>query len=338
MPRKRRPPAPPKSAAFIKNSVPPENATLTENSVPPENATLTENSVPPENATLTENSVPPENATLTENSVPPENATLTEDTLLTKSTALIKRSAPLEIAKAAGPLPFEIRQSVHNVVVLKLLDPMAPGFFTKLGEMIARSPVDLKGAPIILDLDQLPNVLIGFTFTGFIGRLRHLHLTVIGVQGGNSKQRQWAQDAGLAVFPSTSLEPLPAPALAEKKEPLEILYSPTDLIEERIIRSGRQLYARNSSLVLISSVRSGGEVMADGDIHIYGRLEGRALAGCRGNKNARIFCQVMAAEMISIAGHYVTHDNIDGQYSFYKGKPTCVFLKENALSMTLLEY
>ena len=328
----------PENATVTENSVSPENATVTENSVPPENATVTENSVPPENATVTENSVPPENATVTENSVPPKNPTLTEDTLLTESTDLIKRTPPLEIAKTADSIPFEIRQSSHNIVVLKLLEPMAPGFFTKLGETIARSAVDLKGTPIILDLDDLSSAMIGFTFTGFVGRLRHLHLTVIGVQGGNAHQRQWAQDAGLAVFPSTSLESLPAPALAEKKETLEILYSPTDLIEERIIRSGRQLYARNSSLVLIASVRSGGEVMADGDIHIYGRLEGRALAGCHGNKNARIFCQVMAAEMVSIAGHYVTHDNLDGQYALYKGRPTCIFLKENALGMTLLEY
>ena len=240
---------------------------------------------------------------------------------------------------SGGSLPFEVHQSSHDLIVLKLLDPMSQGFFTKLSHTIEESSMDLKEAPVILDLDHLPAAMVGFTFTGFIGRLRHLHLIVIGVQGGTTHQQNWARDSGLVVFPSTPLDPLSSPSLPEKRESqVSVQYSTPDLIEEQIIRSGRQMYAENSNLVLISSVRSGGEVMADGDIHIYGRLEGRALAGCRGNKNARIFCQVMAAEMLSIAGQFVTHENIDGQYAYYKGKPICVFLKDNTLCMNVLEY
>ena len=74
------------------------------------------------------------------------------------------------------------------------------------------------------------------------------------------------------------------------------------------IRSGMQVYAKETDLIITNSVSIGAEIMADGNIHVYGALRGRALAGMKGDKNARIFCQSLEAELVSIAGFYCLRD------------------------------
>jgi len=76
------------------------------------------------------------------------------------------------------------------------------------------------------------------------------------------------------------------------------------------IRSGQQVYARDADLIILSAVSNGAEVLADGHIHVYGPLRGRALAGIKGNKKARIFCQSMEAELVSIAGCYQVNEKL----------------------------
>jgi septum site-determining protein MinC len=76
------------------------------------------------------------------------------------------------------------------------------------------------------------------------------------------------------------------------------------------IRSGQQIYAKEGDLIILASVSPGAEVLADGNIHIYGALKGRALAGVSGNKEARIFCQKLEAELVSIAGHYWVNEDL----------------------------
>lgn len=81
-------------------------------------------------------------------------------------------------------------------------------------------------------------------------------------------------------------------------------------IVRQTIRSGQQVYAPGGDLVIIGSVSTGAEILADGDIHVYGTLRGRALAGVRGNQNASIFCHCLQGELISIAGIYLLSDDI----------------------------
>ena len=76
------------------------------------------------------------------------------------------------------------------------------------------------------------------------------------------------------------------------------------------MRSGTQVYAKGTDLVVLTAVNAGAECIADGNIHIYGPLRGRALAGANGNKNANIFCESLEAELIAVAGHYLTKDQI----------------------------
>jgi septum site-determining protein MinC len=94
------------------------------------------------------------------------------------------------------------------------------------------------------------------------------------------------------------------------------------------VRSGQQLYAENRDLTVLSTVGAGAEVIADGSIHIYGTLRGRALAGAQGNTDARIFCREFHAELVAIAGHYQVLDDIPREL---RGKPVQIWLEQGQL-------
>ena len=96
----------------------------------------------------------------------------------------------------------------------------------------------------------------------------------------------------------------------------------------RPVRSGQRIYAAGGDLSVVGSVSSGAEVMADGNIHCYGPLRGRALAGTRGNTEARIFCSDLQAELVSVAGHYRVNENIPAEL---RGVPVQVYLDQNVL-------
>ncbi len=111
------------------------------------------------------------------------------------------------------------------------------------------------------------------------------------------------------------------------------------LVQAAPVRSGQQVYAENRDLTVLTAVGAGAEVIADGSIHIYGSLRGRALAGAQGNATARIFCREFHAELVAIAGHYKVLEDIPKEL---RGKPVQIWLdtsKEGAeeLKMAVLE-
>lgn len=157
-------------------------------------------------------------------------------------------------------------------------------------------------------------------------------LNVIGVRGGSDELRQSAAAAGLpsfaafkrnsrnaedtqpviasvqvAAIPEVQPEPAPVAPIAEPvpAPPVQPAFVPT-LVIDRPLRSGQQAYARGGDLVVLAAVNAGAEVIADGSIHIYAPLRGRALAGASGATEARIFTTRFEAELVSIAGVYRT--------------------------------
>ena len=94
------------------------------------------------------------------------------------------------------------------------------------------------------------------------------------------------------------------------------------------MRSGQRVYARNRDLVVAAAVGAGAEVMADGCVHIYGSLRGRALAGARGERDARVFCQEFNAELVSIAGVFRVFETIPPELA---GKPVQAWLEGDDL-------
>jgi len=150
-------------------------------------------------------------------------------------------------------------------------------------------------------------------------------LNVIGVRGGSEELRYGAAFAGLPTYaagersspPATACQATPSPlpetaGLTSVAAPPPIVTASTaapTVFIERPLRSGQQVYARGGDLVVLAAVNAGAEVIADGNIHIYAPLRGRALAGASGDTQARIFTTCFEAELVSIAGVYRTFEH-----------------------------
>ncbi|MEE3625548.1 septum site-determining protein MinC [Nitrospirillum sp. BR 11752] len=220
--------------------------------------------------------------------------------------------------------PFQLRGSNFTMMVLKVSDPHAQNFFFALSDKVRQAPNFFRNAPVVLDLDDLPPGQ-GFDFENFCDLLRTLGLIAVGLQGGTREQQEAALAVGLAVFPQgraaadaqptaprpVALADAPAAAAPAAAPAHDLPYQKATLLVRENVRSGRQLYAQGGDLVVIGSVSPGAELVADGNIHVYGSLRGRALAGMAGDRNARIFCQSLEAEMVSIAGLYRVSEDLE---------------------------
>lgn len=150
--------------------------------------------------------------------------------------------------------------------------------------------------------------------------LRSLQAHPVGVVA-RPEQQGWAGQSGLPVVESQSRRPArkepspaasatPAAATATPAAPAPSsapAISPGTMLIDKPLRSGQQIYAKGD-LVILDLVSYGAEVMAEGNIYVYAPLRGRALAGVRGNTEARIFCTCLEPELISIAGIYRTSE------------------------------
>ena len=195
----------------------------------------------------------------------------------------------------------------------------------------------------VLDLSQLVVWPESIDWATIIDLLTSHGLKVLGVTRCNSELGASAQTAGLptltlsagrtakpaappkaAASPDPTLDKIPAslrktpPAAPEQpiaeavvaEAPAEeLIQNPANLIIDRPLRSGQQVYAKGGDLIILAAVNPGAEVIADGNIHVYAPLRGRALAGARGNAEARILTTVFAAELVSIAGIYRTFED-----------------------------
>ena len=216
-------------------------------------------------------------------------------------------------------------------VVSVTLHSLQPGPLAKAATELFGDEAFFDGDAAVLELDQIdasePTEAIDWAT---LRTMFNSHgLRVIGVRGGNEAWRESAATAGLPTLPAfkrpsrATAEPMPAatPVQAEpeqKAAPVETIpekpeqpaapaFTPTMIIN-RPLRSGQQAYARGGDLVVLAAVNAGAEVIADGSIHIYAPLRGRALAGASGSAEARIFTTRFEAELVSIAGVYRTFE------------------------------
>lgn len=146
---------------------------------------------------------------------------------------------------------------------------------------------------------------------------------------------QRAADVAAASVPAAGAPPATArgKATADPAPPSAAPGAP-GLMQAAPVRSGQQVYADNRDLTVLTAVGAGAEVIADGSIHIYGPLRGRALAGAQGNAQARIFCREFHAELVAVAGHYKVLEDIPMEL---RGKPVQVWLDGDELKMALIE-
>jgi septum site-determining protein MinC len=157
-------------------------------------------------------------------------------------------------------------------------------------------------------------------FASLYDLLRGRGMIPVGVRNGSAKLQAAAVQAGLPVLPDNR-----SPVVAKK---VDRPSGQRSKIVTQPVRSGQQLYAPDGDLILMGAVSPGAEVLADGSIHIYGTLRGRALAGAKGDTEARIFCQNLEAELVAIAGHYRVFEQLAPDT---RGKAVQVYLLEDRL-------
>ncbi|MDF2867457.1 MAG: minC [Gammaproteobacteria bacterium] len=203
---------------------------------------------------------------------------------------------------------FQLKGGPVTLTTLNLQTANLPEIILQLTATVAQSPTFFANAPVIIDSNQL-SADMTLDLDQLNQALRKHGLIPVGIRSNNESLRTTANLIGLAIFPSeqASTKQSTTPQSAPTTKPLT--YQSTKTITQPI-RSGQQIYAKDGDLLILSSVSPGAEVLADGNIYVYGTLRGRALAGINGNKEARIFCQALEAELISIAGHYQISENL----------------------------
>ncbi len=217
-----------------------------------------------------------------------------------------------------APVTFEIKSAHLPLVALMLkssnLELLAEEFAQRFGDM----PDFFDHDPVVIDLHPL-NVAEAHALPDFGALqtlLRQHRLTPLAVRGGTIEQTALAVAAGLTPAPDATVQrasPSAAPTETAAPEPVAVaqpvpLPAPGALVIDKPLRSGQQVYARGRDLVVMAMVNPGAEVIADGNIHVYAPLRGKAIAGARGYGEARIFSLSMAPELISIAGIYRTSE------------------------------
>ena len=235
-----------------------------------------------------------------------------------------------------APATFEIKSANLPLVALLLrsadLDTLAQELQGRFGEI----PDFFDHDPLVIDLAPLGDAEVDFK--GLVKLLNAYRVVPVAVKGGNEEQMRAALQAGLAAAPEAVVTPsalTPTLSQGEREQQPEPPAIPTSaLIIDKPLRSGQQVYARGRDLVVLSMVNPGAEVIADGHIHVYAPLRGKAIAGARGDGDARILTLCLEPELVSIAGVYRTSENpLPDSLS---GKPAQVRLVDDKLVMAPL--
>jgi len=228
---------------------------------------------------------------------------------------------------------FEIKSADLDLVALLLKTANVEQIAQGLQAQLSDSPDFFNQDPLLIDLSGLSEADAGqdIDFSSLVRILREHHLVPLAIKGGSDMQRVAAFDAGLVDANDARIRRLSmeTPVLqATEKVAIETAPAAPSfsgaVVLDRTLRSGQQFYAKGKDLVVLSMVNAGAEVIADGDIHIYSTLRGKAIAGARGKTDARIFAYAMEPELISIAGVYRTSESPLPKEVF--GKPAQVSL------------
>ncbi|KNC09611.1 septum formation inhibitor [Klebsiella sp. RIT-PI-d] len=228
--------------------------------------------------------------------------------------------------------PIELKGSSFTLSVVHLHEAKPEVIRQALEDKIAQAPAFLRHAPVVVNVSTLD---VPFNWLPIQQAITATGLRIIGVSG--CKDPALKAEIDRAGFPLLTegkekvIRPVPA-----DEPPAPAVVTPvtkTRLIDVPV-RSGQRVYAPQCDLIVTSNVSAGAELIADGNIHVYGMMRGRVLAGASGDREAQIFCTHLTAELISIAGEYWLSDQIPAE--FY-GKAARLRLANDALSIEPLE-
>lgn len=225
--------------------------------------------------------------------------------------------------------PIELKGSSFTLSVVHLNHADPDVVRQALQDKVNQAPAFLKNAPVVLNVASLTSEVNwrlmqqAVTSTG---------LHIVGVSGCKDEPlKRIITRAGLPLL-SEGKEQKQAVEVIEPVKPAELPPVKTRVINTPV-RSGQQIYAKNCDLIVTNSVSAGAELVADGNIHIYGMMRGRALAGASGDRDCQIFCTSLSAELVSIAGEYWMMDHIPAEFF---GKASRLCLRDGALTIQTL--
>lgn len=260
-------------------------------------------------------------------------------------------------------IPYELEGMVSTVTVLRLLTDDLTSIQKALRTKIEQMPGFFQDAPVAVDLSALegtdedpeedpPRARREIPLLKIANMLRELKLVPVGIRYLREARRAEARAAGLGILRGTSRKPAKSvpkdPTAAKAAEEAKaqedrrsgderrrdapvvapVVVPPSTLILRTPLRSGQVVYAEQCDAVVLSHVNAGAELIADGNIHVYAALRGRALAGAHGNEEARIFCKSLEADLVAIAGCYLRSDEIPENR---RGKPAQIYLEKGQL-------
>lgn len=253
--------------------------------------------------------------------------------------------------RARDGASFELRAGQFSLMVLAIRHLDLLQLQSELSDHVASAPALLRGAPVVLDLNPLSQLADHGLLRELVGRVHQAGLRVIAMAAnpgaeaaahalelpllGLDRRRTRVVEAELAETAGVAAAELPpepadpgAAAAAEPAGPQAPLLLPGP------IRSGQQVYARGRDLIITGAVSAGAEVAADGCVHVYGRLMGKALAGAGGDLRARIYCLAFGAELASIAGNFKVFESAPRDVA---GKAVEIYLDDGRLEIRPLK-
>lgn len=230
---------------------------------------------------------------------------------------------------APATAAFALRSAALTLVCVVLKTTDLARLAEELDTRIGATPELFDNDPVAIDLSPVREAAEAIDFAALIGLLRQHRMLPIAAKGGSPQQMADALAAGLAEAPEGGLSaraeaaepattqaeapkqpeaPSPAPQQAQQQPPPPQQHQQAvrTLLIDKPLRSGQQVYAKGADVVVLAAVNPGAEVIADGSIHVYAPLRGRAIAGAKGYEQARIFTTCMEAQLVSIAGTYRT--------------------------------
>lgn len=213
---------------------------------------------------------------------------------------------------------YDIKSADLPLVAFQLKSAHLPDVASALAAQLQETPDFFNQDPALIDLDGLDPGAGAIDWPGLMGLLQQHGLRPVAVKTTRSEWLAPALQAGLVMADDARIRrqapSSPAPAVSAPAAPAQV----DAVVLDKPLRSGQQFYAKGRDLIVLAMVNPGAEVLADGHIHVYAPLRGKAIAGARGFTGARIFAQCMEPELISIAGVYRTSEkplppNVHGQ-------------------------
>jgi len=243
----------------------------------------------------------------------------------------------MNTAETTRESAFEIRFGQVGLAQLRVRTLDAKAVQEQLVARCAAAPQLFDRTAVCLDLSALEREPQVAETRELIEAIRRAGMCPVGLAHGTAAVESLARTLDLPVLTQFRVQaklghlaspqreaPKPAAAAPEPAPAApEVLSAPPTLMHHQPVRSGQRLYARHRDLVVTASVGAGAEVIADGCVHVYGVLRGKAVAGARGEVTARVFCQEFQAELVSIAGVFRVFETIPAELA---GKPVQAWL------------